>query len=137
MLPFIKSVRTNPVYRNIVKTFFKVRSTVTIDCFRLYVQCRCYAPLNTFPIYRSINSVSPTDFIDSYNFCALRNLLLHKTTDFTRCSPNDVQARHPSTDVNPLRTLCFSRVNFLTRCVENTQQHGRFVTYQNLHRIVR
>ena len=44
----------------ILKLFFKVRSTVTIDCFRLIIiRCRCYAPFNTFPTYYSINSVSP------------------------------------------------------------------------------
>ena len=56
----MKSVRTDHVYRNKVKTFFKVRSTVTIDCFKnIIIQCRCYAPFNTFPIYYSTNSVSP------------------------------------------------------------------------------
>ena len=37
-----------------------MRSTVTIDCFRLVIiRFRCYAPFNTFLIYCSINSVSP------------------------------------------------------------------------------
>ena len=56
----VKSVRTDPVYRNAVKTFFKVRSTATINYFRLIIiWCRCYASFNTFLIHYSINSISP------------------------------------------------------------------------------
>ena len=89
LLLFVKSVRTDPVYRDTVKTFFKVRSTVTIDCFRLVInRCRYYAPFSTFPIYYSINSVSPNGLYKQQQLYHTKNFVEVEITKGTQLVDN-------------------------------------------------
>ena len=59
LLLFIKSVRTDPVYRDIVKHSLRCVAPSPLIVLGSIVRCRCYAPFNAFPVYYSINGVSP------------------------------------------------------------------------------